>query len=76
LISSTWQCWIARWYVAPRVLKPETHSRVAVGAERCNEGRLNLIVLVESDLVITRVAIEEGQQLAAGCGINDFVYAG
>jgi hypothetical protein len=34
-----------------------------------------LIILVESDLVITRVAIEKGQQLTAGCGINDFVYA-
>jgi hypothetical protein len=60
----------------PRVLKHERHSRVAVGAKRCNKGRLNLIVLVESNLVITRVAIKEGQQLAAGCGINDFVYAG
>jgi hypothetical protein len=44
----------------PRVLKPKQHSRVAVGAERCNEGRLDLIVLVERDLVITRVAIEKG----------------
>jgi hypothetical protein len=50
----------------PRVLKPERHSHVAVGAKRCNKGRLNLIVLVESNLVITRVAIEEGQQFAAG----------
>jgi hypothetical protein len=58
-----------------RVLSPELHSHVAVGAERCNEGCLDLIVLVESDLVITRVAIEKGQQLVAGCGINDFVYA-
>jgi hypothetical protein len=58
-----------------RVFKPKQHSHVAVGAERCNEGRLDLIILVESDLVITRVAIEKGQQLAADCGINDFVYA-
>jgi hypothetical protein len=34
-----------------------------------------LIVLIESDLVITIVAIEKEQQLTAGCGINDFVYA-
>jgi hypothetical protein len=40
-----------------------------------NEGHLDLIILVERDLVITRVAIEKGQQLAAGCGMNDFVYA-
>jgi hypothetical protein len=59
----------------PRVLKPERHSRVAVGAAWYNEGRLDLIILVESDLVITRVAIEKRQQLTAGCGINDFVYA-
>jgi hypothetical protein len=59
----------------PRVLKPERHSRVAVGAERCNEGRFDLIVLVKSDLVITKVVIEKGQQLIADCGINDFVYA-
>jgi hypothetical protein len=59
----------------PRVLKLERHSRVAVGAAWCNKGRLDLIILVESDLVITRVAIEKRQQLAAGCGINDFVYA-
>jgi hypothetical protein len=41
------------------ILEPERHSRVAVGVEQCNEGRLDLIVLVESDLVITRVAIEK-----------------
>jgi hypothetical protein len=45
---------------SPYVLKPERHSHVAIGAERCDEGRLDLIILVESDLVITRVAIEKG----------------
>jgi hypothetical protein len=45
----------------PRILKPERHSRVVVGTERCNEGRLDLIILVESDMVITRVAIKKGQ---------------
>jgi hypothetical protein len=68
LLDSTLVC-------GPRVLEPKRHNRVAVGAERCNEGRLDLIVLVESDLVITRVAIEKGQQLVAGCRINDLVYA-
>jgi hypothetical protein len=43
----------------PNVLEPERHSHVAVGAEGYNEGRLDLIILVESDLVITRVAIEK-----------------
>jgi hypothetical protein len=68
LLDSTLVC-------GSRVLKPKRHSHVAGGTERCNEGRLDLIFLVESNLVITRVAIEKGQQLAAGCGINDFVYA-
>jgi hypothetical protein len=51
----------------PRVLEPERHYRVAVGAERRDKRRLDLVVFVESDLVITRVAIEKRQQLAAGC---------
>ena len=48
------------------VLEPERHGRVAVGAERRDEGCLNLVVLFESDLVITRVAIEKGEQLTTG----------
>jgi hypothetical protein len=44
----------------PRVLKPERYSRVAVGTKRCNKGCFDLIVLVESNLVMTRVAIEKG----------------
>jgi hypothetical protein len=68
LLDSTLVC-------SPCVLKPERHSHVAIGAERCDEGCLDLIIFVESDLVITRVAIEKRQQLAVGCGINDFVYA-
>jgi hypothetical protein len=68
LLDSTLVC-------CPCVLKPEQHSHVAIGAERCDEGRLDLIILVERDLVITKVAIEKRQQLAAGCGINNFVYA-
>jgi hypothetical protein len=59
----------------PHVLKPKRHSRVTVGAERRNEGRLDLIILFESDLVITIVAIKKRKELVAGCGINDFVYA-
>jgi hypothetical protein len=59
----------------PRVLKPKRHSRVTVGTKRRNKGCLDLIILFESDLVITRVAIKKRKELAAGCGINDFVYA-
>jgi hypothetical protein len=45
----------------PHILEPERHCRVAVGAERRDEGHFDLVVLVESNLVITRVAIEKGQ---------------
>jgi hypothetical protein len=50
----------------PRVFDPERHYCVAVGTERRDEGRFDLVILVKSDLVITRVAIEKGQQLLAG----------
>jgi hypothetical protein len=59
----------------PRVLKPKRHSRVTIGTERRNEGRLDLVILIESNLVITRVAIKKRQELTASCGINDLVYA-
>ena len=51
---------------SPGVLEPERHGRVAVGAERRDKRCLDLVVLFESDLVITRVAIEKGKQLATG----------
>ena len=51
---------------SPSVLEPERHGHVAVGAEGRDEGCLDLVVLFESDLVITRVAIEKGKQLATG----------
>ena len=51
---------------SPGVLVPERHSRVAVGAERRDERCLDLIILFESDLVITRVAIKKGKKLATG----------
>ena len=51
---------------SPGILKPERHGRVVVGAEGRDEGCLDLVVLFESDLVITRVAIEKGEQLTTG----------
>jgi hypothetical protein len=45
----------------PRVLEPERHCHVTVGAERCDKRRLDLVIFLESDLVITRVAIEKGK---------------
>jgi hypothetical protein len=45
----------------PHVLEPKRHCHVAVGAERRDKRRLDPVIFVESDLVITRVAIEKGQ---------------
>jgi hypothetical protein len=44
-----------------RVLELERHCRVAVGAEMRNKRHLDLVIFVESDLVITRVEIEKGK---------------
>jgi hypothetical protein len=41
------------------IFEPKRHGHVAISAEGCNKGRLDLIILVESDLVITRVTIEK-----------------
>ena len=51
---------------SPSVLEPERHDRVAVGAEGRNKRCFDLVILFESDLVITRVAIEKGKELATG----------
>jgi hypothetical protein len=45
----------------PHVFEPQRHCRVAVGTERHDKRRLDLVIFVESDLVITRVAIEKGK---------------
>jgi hypothetical protein len=39
----------------PRIFEPKQHCRVAVGVKRRDEGRLDLVTPVETDLVITRV---------------------
>ena len=51
---------------SPNVLEPERHGRVAVGAEGRDKRCLDLVILFESNLVITRVAIEKGKELATG----------
>ena len=48
---------------SPGVLEPERHGRVAVGAEGRDKRCLDLVILFESDLVITRVAIEKRKKL-------------
>jgi hypothetical protein len=58
----------------PGILKPERHSRVAVGVEGRDEGRFDLVFLLQGDLVIARITIKERQELATGCGVHDLVY--
>lgn len=48
------------------VLEPEGYGDVAVGAKRRDEGGLFAVILFEGDLVVARVHVEEGEQLAPG----------
>jgi hypothetical protein len=41
------------------VFEPKRHGHVAISAKGCNKGRLDLIVLIESDLMIARVTVEK-----------------
>jgi hypothetical protein len=56
------------------VLQPERHGRVAVHAERGDERDLLLVSFFDRDLVITGVAVEEVEQVAARRGVDDLVY--
>jgi hypothetical protein len=41
------------------IFEPKRHGHVAISAEGCNKGCLDLIILIESDMVITRVTVEK-----------------
>jgi hypothetical protein len=56
------------------VLQPERHCCVVVDAERGDEGGLLLIFFLDSDLVVPGVAVEEAEQVAARCGVDDLIY--
>jgi hypothetical protein len=56
------------------VLQPEGHGRVAVHAKRGDERGLLLVFFLDCDLVVPEVAVEEAEQVAAHCGVNDLVY--
>jgi hypothetical protein len=43
------------------VLQPERHCREAVGAKRGDEHSLLLVFFLDSDLVVTGVAVEEAE---------------
>jgi hypothetical protein len=43
------------------VLQPERHCCVVIGTERGDERGLLLVFLLDSDLVVVRVAVEEAE---------------
>ena len=49
------------------------HPYEAVRGEGGNETGASLVFLFHVDLVITREAVEEGNDFAAGCSIDDLV---
>jgi hypothetical protein len=53
------------------VLQPERHRCVAVGTERGDERGLLLVFFLDGDLVVLGVAVEEVEQIAARCGVDD-----
>jgi hypothetical protein len=57
------------------VLQPEGHACVGICSEGANESCLDLVFFLKSDLVITRVAVEEREHGAASCKVNDLVDA-
>jgi hypothetical protein len=57
------------------VLQAKWHGDIAVSSIWGDEGRLDLIRLVERDLVIALIGIQEGQQVTTGYGIDHLVDA-
>jgi hypothetical protein len=56
-----------------RVLQPERHRHVAVGTKWGDERGLLLVFFLDSDMVVPGVAVEEVEQVAARCGIDDLI---
>jgi hypothetical protein len=57
------------------VLQPEGHRGVCVCSKEGDERHFDLVFLLESYLMITRVAVEEGEQDAASCRVDNLVDA-
>jgi hypothetical protein len=55
------------------VLQPEQHHCVVVGAERGDERCLLLVFFLDGDLVVSRVAVEETEQVIARHGVDDLI---
>ena len=54
----------------PIVLESKGHGGIAIRTKRRDERCFDLVVLFEGYLVIAGVTIEEGEQFAAGGGVN------
>jgi hypothetical protein len=57
------------------VLQPERYCSISICSKGGDERRFDLIFLLESDLMIARVAVEEGEQDAASRGVDDLIDA-
>jgi hypothetical protein len=55
------------------VLQPEQHHRVAGGTERGDERDLLLLCFLDGNLVVPGVAVEEAEQVATRCGVDDLI---
>jgi c-di-GMP-binding flagellar brake protein YcgR len=59
----------------PCILQPEGHGGVGICSKGGDECCLDLVFFLESDLVVTRVAVEEIELDAATCRFDDLVDA-
>ena len=58
----------------PGIFESERHGGIAIRTERRDEGCFDLVVLFEGYLVIARVTVEEGEELAADGGVYNLIY--
>ena len=59
----------------PGVLESEGHGGIAIHTERCDERRLDLVVLLKGYLVIAGVTVEEGEQFIADGRVYNLIYS-
>jgi hypothetical protein len=57
------------------ILQPERHCSISTCSKGGDEHRFDLVLLLESFLMIARVAVKEGEQDAASRGVDDLVDA-
>ena len=57
------------------ILEAEGHSFVCICSKLGDEGRFDLVFLFEGNLVVSLVAVKEGEQDTPGSGVDDLVDA-